>query len=60
LCKFCEEDKVEVKLADLGISAFVGPRGFHRRPGTHGHTAPEVLIYAGKEPLGEKVVKLIM
>ena len=56
VCKFCEDHKVKVKLADLGISAFVGPRGFHRKPATPGHTAPEAIRYAGKEPLGEKVV----
>lgn len=47
--------KTEVKLADLGISAFVGPGGFRRRPGTPGHTAPEAIKYAGKESLCEKV-----
>ena len=56
----CNDDKdgtckVEVKLADLGISAFVGPGGFRRRPGTPGHTAPEAIKYAGKESLCEKV-----
>ena len=56
VCKFCKEGHVKVKLADLGISAFVGPRGFHRKPASPGHTAPEAIEYAGKEPLGEKVV----
>jgi len=57
VCSACqtEDSKVTVKLADLGISAYVGPGGFHRRPGTPGHTAPEAIRYAGKEPLGEKV-----
>ena len=55
VCKFCEDHQVKVKLADLGMSAFVGPRGFHRKPATPGHTAPEAIKYAGKEPLGEKV-----
>ena len=56
VCTYCKDDQVEVKLADLGISAFVGPRGFHRKHGTPGHTAPEAIKYAGKEPLGEKVM----
>ena len=51
----CTSSKVEVKLADLGIAAFVGPGGFRRRPGTPGHTAPEAIKYAGKEALCEKV-----
>ena len=51
----CTSSRVEVKLADLGIAAFVGPGGFHRRPGTPGHTAPEAIKYAGKESLCEKV-----
>ena len=51
----CTSSKVEVKLADLGIAAFVGPAGFRRRPGTPGHTAPEAIRYAGKESLCEKV-----
>ena len=57
VCSACqtEDSKVIVKLADLGISAFVGPAGFRRRPGTKGHTAPEAIRYAGKESLGEKV-----
>ena len=55
-CTYCKDGQVKVKLADLGISAFVGPRGFHRKQGTPGHTAPEALKYAGKEPLGEKVM----
>ena len=57
VCSACqaEDSKVTVKLADLGVSAFVGPAGFRRRPGTKGHTAPEALRCAGKEALGEKV-----
>ena len=57
VCSACqtEDSKVTVKLADLGISAFVGPAGFRRRPGTKGHSAPETIKYAGKESLGEKV-----
>jgi len=57
VCSACqvEDSKVTVKLADLGISAFVGPGGFHRKHGTPGHTAPEAIRYAGKESLGEKV-----
>lgn len=51
----CQDGGVLVKLADLGISAFVGPGGFYRKPATVGHTAPEALKYAGKEPLSEKV-----
>ena len=60
MCTLCKDDQVEVKLADLGISAFVGPRGFYRRPGTPAHTAPETLKYAGKEPLSEKVIELLL
>ena len=59
LCTFCKADhhnRVEVKLADLGIAAFVGPGGFRRRPATPGHTAPEAIIYRGKEALIEKVL----
>ena len=56
-CMACQSQDggVLVKLADLGISAFVGPGGFHRKPSSPGHTAPEALKYAGKEPLSEKV-----
>ena len=54
-CTYCNDDRVEVKLADLGISAFLGPRGFHRKAATPGHTAPEAIQYAGKEPLSQKV-----
>ena len=56
-CSACQTEVI-VKLADLGISAFVGPAGFRRRPGTKGHTAPEAIRYAGKESLGEKVNNL--
>ena len=52
---FCEGGGVLVKLADLGISAFVGPGGFHRSNTTPTYSAPEVLKYSGKEPLTEKV-----
>ena len=48
---------VLVKLADLGISAFVGPGGFHRKQGTPGHTAPEAIRHMGKEKMTEKVAK---
>ena len=61
LCTFCKTDhnnKVEVKLADLGVAAFVGPGGFRRRPATPGHTAPEAIKYGGKEALMEKVVSI--
>jgi len=54
-CKACQNNSVLVKLADLGISALAGPGGFHRKPATPGHTAPEALSNAGREPLGEKV-----
>ena len=63
LCKFCKDDhsnKVEVKLADLGVAAFVGPGGFRRRPATPAHTAPEAIKYGGKEALMEKVVILVV
>ena len=46
---------VLVKLADLGISAFVGPGGFHRKLATPGHTAPEAIRHMGKEQMTEKV-----
>ena len=46
---------VLVKLADLGISAFLGPNGFQRKMTTPGYVAPEVLKYKGKEHLSEKV-----
>jgi len=56
---FCQHkaSAVFVKLADLGVSALVGPTGFHRKPATPGHTAPEAIEYAGTEPLSEKVCK---
>jgi len=47
-----------VKLADLGISALVGPSGFQRRSSTPTYAAPEVLKYSGKEPLTEKVIMI--
>ena len=61
-CLACQpqDDGVLVKLADLGISAFAGPGGFHRKPSSPGHTAPEALKYAGKEPLSEKVLHLVV
>lgn len=58
LCTFCKADhtnRVLVKLADLGIAAFVGPGGFRRRSATPAHTAPEAIKYGGKEALTEKV-----
>ena len=58
LCTFCKDDhsnRVEVKLADLGVAAFIGPGGFRRRPATPGHTAPEAIKWAGKDSLTEKV-----
>ncbi|XP_065916792.1 leucine-rich repeat serine/threonine-protein kinase 1-like isoform X1 [Dysidea avara] len=54
-CTACQNGGALVKLADLGVSAFVGPEGFYRKPSTPGHTAPEVMEYHGLEPLGEKV-----
>ena len=48
-------DDVLVKLADLGISAFLGPNGFQHKMTTSGYVAPEVLKYSGKENLTEKV-----
>lgn len=54
-CKANHNNRVEVKLADLGVAAFVGPGGFRRRPATPGHTAPEAIKYGGKESLTEKV-----
>ena len=56
-CDSCHSEGggVLVKLADLGISAFLGPSGFQRVTSTPGYTAPEVLKYLGKEFLTEKV-----
>jgi len=56
-CESCysEGGGVLVKLADLGISALVGPTGFQRKTTTPTYAAPEVLKYSGKEPLTEKV-----
>ena len=58
-CTACQNGGALVKLADLGVSAFVGPEGFYRKPSTPGHTAPEVMEYHGLEPLGEKVCSVI-
>lgn len=61
-CGYCREDVsngkpgVLVKLADLGISAFIGPGGFHRKLATPGHTAPEAIRHMGKEQMTEKVL----
>jgi len=58
-CRFSKDDhdnRVEVKLADLGVAAFVGPGGFRRRPATPAHTAPEAIKFGGKEALVEKVL----
>lgn len=59
LCDSCygEGGGILVKLADLGVSAFVCPSGFHRSNTTPTYSAPEVLKYSGKEPLTEKVYK---
>ena len=56
-CESCysEGGGVLVKLADLGISALVGPSGFQRSITTPVYVAPEVSKYLGKEPLTEKV-----
>ena len=62
LCTFCKGDhsnRVEVKLSDLGKAASVGPRGFCGQPATPGHTAPEAIIYGGKEALTEKVLMYV-
>ena len=48
---------VLVKLADLGISAIIGPGGFNRKMASPGHTAPEALKHLGKEQMTEKVSK---
>ena len=61
-CRCCKGDGsndkpgVLVKLADLGISAFIGPGGFHRKLATPGHTAPEAIRHMGKEQMTEKVL----
>ena len=58
-CVYCKESSdnpgVLVKLADLGISAVIGPGGFSRKQATPGHTAPEALKHLGKEQMTEKV-----
>ena len=53
---YSEGGGVLVKLADLGISALVGPIGFQRKSATPTYVAPEVIKYSGKEPLTEKVI----
>ena len=53
---YSEGGGVLVKLADLGISALVGPSGFQRKSATPTYAAPEVIKYSGKEPLTEKVI----
>ena len=60
-CMLCQTDKsgVLVKLTDLGVSAFVGPGGFHRKPATVGHAAPETIEHLGQYPVGEKVSPLL-
>ena len=60
-CMLCQTDKsgVLVKLTDLGVSAFVGPVGFHRKPATVGHAAPETIEHLGQYPVGEKVSSLL-
>ena len=60
-CMLCQTDKsgVLVKLTDLGVSAFVGPGGFHRKPATVGHAAPETIEHLGQYPVGEKVSSLL-
>jgi len=61
-CVHCKEKNdhlgVLVKLADLGISAVIGPGGFQRKQATAGHTAPEALRHTGKEQMIEKVGKM--
>jgi len=56
-CESCysEGEGLLVKLADLGISALVGPSGFQRSTTTPVYVAPEVVQYLGKEPLTKKV-----
>ena len=56
-CESCYSDGggVLVKLADLGISALVGPSGFQRKSSTPTYAAPEVLEYIGAKPLTVKV-----
>ena len=56
-CESCysEGGGVLVKLADLGVSALVGPSGFQRSTTTLVYVAPEVVKYVGNEPLNKKV-----
>ena len=59
LCVHCKGSNdnpgVLVKLADLGISAVIGPGGFQRKQATAGHTAPEAIRHTGNEQMTEKV-----
>jgi len=41
-CRACQNEGALVKLVDLGVSAFVSPEGFYRKPATAGHTAPKL------------------
>ena len=56
-CESCysEGGGVLVKLADLGVSALVGPSGFQRKSSTPAYAAPEVLKYLGAKPISDKV-----
>jgi len=55
-CKGSSDNpRVLVKLADLGISAVIGPGGFQRKQATPGHTAPEAIRHTGNEQMTEKV-----
>ena len=56
-CESLGGESVLIKLADLGISAYFGPKGFQRKITAQGYTAPEVLKYSGNEPLSEKVIQ---
>uniref|UniRef100_T1K991 non-specific serine/threonine protein kinase n=1 Tax=Tetranychus urticae TaxID=32264 RepID=T1K991_TETUR len=52
---FCGEVKVDVKLADYGISRAILPTGAKGFAGTEGFMAPEIMKYNGEEEYTEKV-----
>lgn len=56
MSKSCQSDaKVEVKLADYGISRAILPTGTKGFAGTEGFMAPEIMRYNGEEEYTEKV-----
>ena len=59
-CDSWNANFVQVKLADLGISAYLSSNGFQRKNAAPGYAAPEILNYLGKEHLTEKVNSLFI